>query len=187
MHLEQPAPYRSSASRPAVEFSSADLTVVRRAVGSSVGRILGLPRVVHAVTVSRTMLADGRPVAAVTEVIHLRGLVSTERAFKRALWDGRMAVDALLETGTDVTFSRGKVVPLLLTPIDPDATALGVGRESPVLALEETVHGGGGVCLVYARHVVAPDAIDLIVTRTIEPLAVAPISAARRPRTQMVT
>jgi len=183
MHLEQPASYRSRASRSVVEFSSADLTVVRRAVGSSVGRILGMPSVVYATTVSRTMLADGLRVAAVTEVIHPRALVSRERAFKRALWAGQMAVDALLETGVPVTFSRGKVVPHLLTPLNPDAVALHLSRETPVLVLEETIHGRGDLCLLYARHVFAPDAIDLIVTRTIEPLAIAPVSAPMRPRT----
>lgn len=168
LRLESLEPYGAVALRQGFDLSWANVAIERRAVGPRVGSVLGLPLTVHAITVSRTMLANGIPVAAVMEVIHPRALVTYAGGIKSVLHGGEMLVDALLEAGPVITSSRARVFPVLLTPTDPEASALGVTQSTPVLRLEEMVHRDNE-CFLYARQIFAPDRIDLTVSRAWDP------------------
>src|SRR5579864_6904870 len=68
--LERLEPYSSVARRRGLRLSCIDLRIEHRAVGGEAGAALGLAPIAHTMTFSRTLVADGAPVAVMFDVVH---------------------------------------------------------------------------------------------------------------------
>ena len=86
-----------------------------RAVGGEAGEALGLATGARRLTISRTLLAGGAPVAVMFDVVHPRSSCRPS-ALRAALERGRMVLDVLIEPGVPVTYARTRVMPALLGP-----------------------------------------------------------------------
>src|SRR5579859_6752280 len=68
--LERLEPYSSVARRRGLRLSCVDLKIEHRAVGGEAGEALGLSPSTPTLTFSRTLVADGAPVAVMFDVVH---------------------------------------------------------------------------------------------------------------------
>ncbi|MGP0051894.1 MAG: GntR family transcriptional regulator, partial [Solirubrobacteraceae bacterium] len=113
--LELLEPYSSVAARRGLTLAAIDIKLEHRAVGGEAGNALGLSPTARATTVSRTLVADGAPVAVMFDVVHPDIELPSPEALCTALEHGRMVLDVLIEIGVPVTYAQTRVNPALLT------------------------------------------------------------------------
>ncbi len=166
--LERLEPYSSVAQRRGVQLSATDLKIERRAVGGEAGEALGLEADAQATTVSRTLLADGSPVAVMFDVVHPEIELGAEERLRTALQDGRMVLDVLIGLGVPVTFARTRVIPALLTPRERAGKLLGIRRTTAGIELEELIYAGRDDRVAYSRDLFAPGGIEVMVMRSLD-------------------
>jgi GntR family transcriptional regulator len=187
--LERLVPYSAIAKRRGVVLSARELTVQEQETAPEFAECLGLRPGTHALTISRILLADGDPVAAMFDVVH-PAIELNEGALRRAIESGQMLLDVLIGRDVPIAFARTRVMPRLLTAREPTGRALGVRRATAVLELEEIYHSNSGEVIACSRDLFAPQGIDVRVIRSLDasrPSAIAGHSAAasarrRRPR-----
>jgi DNA-binding GntR family transcriptional regulator len=180
--LERLEPYSSLAARRGLTLSSVDVNVERRPVGAEVGEALGLAPIAPAISISRTLIADGAPVAVMFDVVHPSVVLPDEERLCAALQDGRMVLDQLIETGVPITYARTKVMPYVLTPRERAGKLLGVPRTTAVLELEELIFAGRDERVAYSRDLFAPGGIHVMVLRTLEATRPMPVGGTRSGR-----
>jgi DNA-binding GntR family transcriptional regulator len=180
--LERLEPYSSLAARRGLTLSSVDVKVERRPVGAEVGEALGLAPIAPAISISRTLIADGAPVAVMFDVVHPSVVLPDEERLCAALQDGRMVLDQLIETGVPITYARTKVMPYVLTPRERAGKLLGVPRTTAVLELEELIFAGRDERVAYSRDLFAPGGIHVMVLRTLEATRPMPVGGTRSGR-----
>jgi GntR family transcriptional regulator len=180
--LERLEPYSSLAARRGLTLSSVDLKIERRPVGAEVGEALGLAPIAPAVSISRTLIADGAPVAVMFDVVHPSVALPDEERLSAALQDGRMVLDLLIETGVPITYARTQVMPYVLTPRERAGKLLGVPRTTAVLELEELIFAGRDERVAYSRDLFAPGGIHVMVLRTLEATRPMPVGGSRSGR-----
>jgi len=156
--LERLEPYSSLAERRGLTLSSVDLHLERRAVGVEVGEALGLAPIAQVMTIARTLIADGAPVAVMFDVVHSKVSLPDDGALRAALERGQMVLDILIGLGVPVTFGRTRVIPSLLSPRERAGKLLGVKRTTAVLELEELIYAGRDERVAYSRDLFAPGA-----------------------------
>ena len=166
--LERLEPYSSVAHRRGLELSSEDLKIEHRAVGGEAGEALGLAPDAPALTVSRTLVAGGAPVAVMFDVVHPDIDIGSEARLRLALEEGQMVLDVLIATGVPVTFARTRVIPALLTPRERAGKALRIRRTTAGLELEELIFAGRDDRVAYSRDLFAPGGIEVMVMRSLE-------------------
>lgn len=166
--LERLEPYSSVAQRRGLELSSVDLKLQQRAVGAEVGEALGLEPEAKALTISRTLLAGGTPVAVMFDIVHPDIALPPDDRLHDALERGRMVLDVLIEIGVPVTFARTRVLPALLTPHERAGKLLGVRRTTSGLELEELIFAGRDDRVAYSRDLFAPGGIEVMVMRSLD-------------------
>ena len=86
--LERLEPYSSVAARRGLTLSAVDAQDRARAVGGEAGEALGLDPDAQATTISRTLMADGAPVAVMFDVVHPSIELPDARRCARALERG---------------------------------------------------------------------------------------------------
>jgi GntR family transcriptional regulator len=177
--LERLEPYSSVARRRGLKLSSVDLDIGQRGVGGEVGEALGLPPAAQATTISRTLLADGSPVAVMFDVVHPGIVLPSEERLRAALQRGQMVLDVLIEIGVPVTFARTRVLPALLTARERAGKALGIRRTTAGLELEELIFAGRDDRVAYSRDLFAPGGIDVMVMRSLDSPRPARVAAER--------
>jgi DNA-binding GntR family transcriptional regulator len=183
--LERLEPYSSLAARRGLTLSSVDLKIERRPVGTEVGEALGLAPIAPAISISRTLIADGAPVAVMFDVVHPSvGLADRER-LSAALHGGKMVLDLLLETGVPITYARTQVMPYVLTPRERAGKLLRVPRTTAVLELEELIFAGRDERVAYSRDLFAPGGIHVMVLRTLEATRPVPVGGAKGGRARV--
>jgi GntR family transcriptional regulator len=175
--LERLEPYSSLAARRGLRLASDDLRIEQRAVGDEVGEALGIAPIAHALTVSRTLVANDAPVAVMFDVVHPHVELPTEDELREILARGQMVLDVLIDFGVPVTFARTRVMPYLLDPRERAGKLLGVRRTTAVLQLEELIYAGREERVAYSRDLFAPGGIDVMVMRTLEATRPAPVVA----------
>jgi GntR family transcriptional regulator len=180
--LERLEPYSSLAARRGLRLAAHDLKVEHRAVGEEVGEALGLAPIAHAVTVSRTLVADEAPVAVMFDVVHPNVALPDQDALRETLTRGQMVLDVLIDTGIPVTFARTRVMPYLLDPRERAGKQLGVRRATAVLQLEELIYAGRDERVAYSRDLFAPGGLDVMVMRTLEATHPVPVVGTRTGR-----
>jgi DNA-binding GntR family transcriptional regulator len=155
-----------------------DLEVVERRLGSEVAEAFGLEPATRAWTVTRTILADGEPVAVMRDDVHPGGSLPPEPTLRRAIEGGGMVLDVLLGHGVAVAFAVTRVRPLLISSRERVGRALGVQGATAVLALDEIMHLGSGEAVQHSSDTFAPGGIDLQVRRNLAVAAPAPLVRA---------
>jgi GntR family transcriptional regulator len=180
--LERLEPYSSVASRRGLTLAAADVRIERRAVGGDAGEALGLAPNARATTISRTLTANGEPVAVMFDVVHPNVALPGEPELRTALERGQMVLDVLIELGVPVTYARTRVVPALLSPRERASKLLGVRSPKAVLELEELIFAGRDERVAYSRDLFAPGGIDVMVIRSLESTRPAPVVNLRGSR-----
>jgi GntR family transcriptional regulator len=180
--LERLEPYSSVATRRGLKLSGADVRIERRAVGGEAGEALGLAANARATTISRTLIADGNPVAVMFDVVHPNVALPAEPELRTALEHGKMVLDVLIELGVPVTYARTRVIPSLLSPRERASKLLGVRSAKAVLELEELIFAGRDERVAYSRDLFAPGGIDVMVMRSLESTRPAPVVNVRAAR-----
>ncbi len=177
--LERLEPYSSVARRRGLKLSCADLELDQRVVGGEAREALGLAASTRAMTISRTLIADGSPVAVMFDVVHPSIALPSEDRLRAALEQGSMVLDVLIRIGVPVTFARTRVLPTLLTSRERAGQALGIHRTTAGLELEELIFAGRDDCVAYSRDLFAPGGIDVMVMRSLESPRPARVAAER--------
>jgi DNA-binding GntR family transcriptional regulator len=176
--LEVLKPYSALAERRGVRLSVRDLEVAERRMGAEAAAVFELEPDTPATTVTRTILADGDPVAVMRDVLR-PGLEGPEPGeLLRALEAGAMVLDALVAHGVAVAFAVTHVRPRMVSSREKLGRALGVTGSTAVLELEEVMHLASGEAIQHSTDVFAPDGIDLQVRRDLEVSLPAPLVRA---------
>jgi GntR family transcriptional regulator len=179
--LERLEPYSSVAARRGLRLSSVDLKIEHRAVGGEAGEALGLAPIAKATTISRTLVANGAPVAVMFDVVHPNIKLPGEPELQAALQRGRMVLDVLIEIGVPVTFARTRVIPALLTARERAGKLLGIRSTTAALELEELIFAGRDDRVAYSRDLFAPGGIEVMVMRSLESPRPARVVSGRGP------
>jgi DNA-binding GntR family transcriptional regulator len=166
--LERLEPYSSVAARRGMRLSAVDVRIEHRAVGGEAGEALGLAATARATTVSRTLVADGAPVAVMFDVVHPAIELPAEEALRGDLERGRMVLDVLIEIGVPVTYARTRVLPALLTGRDRAGQSLGIRQMTAGLELEELIFAGRDDRVAYSRDLFAPGGTEVMVMRSLD-------------------
>src|SRR4051794_2078850 len=142
--LEVLRPYSELAERRGVSLTVRDLEVVERRIGPELGDVFGLDPERAAWTVTRTILADGEPVAVMRDVVRPGIALPPRRRLSAAIEAGAMVLDVLLDEGVPIAFGVTHVRPRMLSGREPVGRALDVQGTTAVLELEEVMHLGSG-------------------------------------------
>ncbi len=176
--LERLEPYSSVAARRGLTLTSAGVKIEHLAVGAEVAEALGLAPTTEATTISRTLVADGTPVAIMFDAVHPTVSLPADEELQAWLEAGQTVLDALITSGVPVTYARTRVTPHLLTPRERAGRRLGVRRATAVLQLEELVYSGRDMRVQYSRDLFAPGGLDVTVIRSPESTRPAPVRVA---------
>jgi len=152
--------------------------VVERRIGGELGDVFGLDPESEAWTITRTILADGEPVAVMCDVVRPGIALPPPARLRDAIEAGGMVLDVLLARGVPVAFAVTRVRPRMLSGRESVGRALGVGGATAVLELEEVMHIGSGEAVQHSSDTFAPGGIDLQVRRNLEVAAPAPLVRA---------
>jgi GntR family transcriptional regulator len=166
--LERLEPYSSVARRRGLKLNAEDLKIGHRAVGGEAGDALGLDPDAPALTISRTLVAGGSPIAVMFDIVHPAIELPSEDRLRSALESGRMVLDLLIGAGVPVTFARTRVLPALLTPRERAGKLLGIRRTTAGLELEELIFAGRDQRVAYSRDLFAPGGIEVMVMRSLD-------------------
>jgi GntR family transcriptional regulator len=165
--LERLEPYSSVAARRGLSLTAVDLKIEHRAVGGEAGEALGLHPDATTMTITRTLVAEGSPVAVMFDVVHPQiSLVADD--LRVALTQGQMVLDVLIAIGVPVTYARTRVMPTLLTSRDRAGKQLGIRATTAGLELEELIFAGRDDRVAYSRDLFAPGGIEVMVMRSLE-------------------
>ena len=176
--LEVLRPYSELAERRGVSLAVRDLVIEEQRIGADAGSAFALPPETRAVTVTRTILADGEPVATMRDTLRPGIPLPPEKRLRRAIEGGGMVLDVLLDQGVQIAFAVTHVRPCLLSGREAAGRALGVEGPTAVLELEEIMHLGSGEAVQHSSDTFAPGGIDLQVRRNLEVAAPAPLVRA---------
>jgi GntR family transcriptional regulator len=176
--LEVLRPYSELAERRGVALSVRDLEVAERRLGGEVAEVFGLGPDTPAWTITRTILADGEPVAVMRDVVRPDVSLPPAAMLRAAIEAGSMVLDVLLEHGVAIAFAVTRVRPLMVTSRERVGRALGVQGATAVLELEEIMHLGSGEAVQHSSDTFAPGGIDLQVRRNLAVAAPAPLVRA---------
>jgi DNA-binding GntR family transcriptional regulator len=165
--LERLEPYSSVAQRRGLALTAQDLKIEHRAVGGEAADALGMAPAAKATAISRTLLANGAPVAVMFDVVH-PSIDLPESRLLPALERGQMVLDLLIDAGIPVTFARTRVMPTLLTARERAGKALGIRRTTAGLELEELIFAGRDERVAYSRDLFAPGGIEVMVMRSLD-------------------
>lgn len=180
--LERLEPYSSLAARRGLKLSCRELVIERRAVDEQVAAELGLAPIAQALTISRTLVADERPVAVMFDVVHPSAPLPDDERLREQLQSGRMVMDLLIDQGMAISFARTRVLPHLLMPREAEGRRLEVRRPTAVLQLEEVIYVGRGRPVAFSRDLFAPGGIEVTVTRWLESARPTPVANLRERR-----
>lgn len=178
--LERLEPYSWLAQRRGVGLTARDLRIERGPVGREVGELLELDPATEVTTISRVLLADGRPAAVMFDLTHPSVPLPAGRRLERRLRDGHMVLDMLIDAGIAVAFARTHVIPRLLTPREEVAKALEIRRTTAALELEEVMYTASSEPLAYSRDLFSQGALDVTVMRSLDATRPTPIGPGRR-------
>ena len=166
--LERLEPYSSVAARRGLTLSVRDLRIEHRAVGAEVCEALGLEPSTPMMSVWRTLVADGSPVAVMYDVVHPDIALPEADQLRGALEQGQMVLDVLIDIGVPVTYARTRVMPAMLTARERAGKLLGVRGTTAGLELEELIFAGRDDRVAYSRDLFAPGGIEVMVMRSLE-------------------
>src|SRR5215211_2523208 len=107
--LEVLRPYSELAARRGVRLRVRDLRIADESLSAGSAEVFGLAAGAPAPTITRTILADGEPVAVMRDVVRPGVALPAERRVARVIEEGGMVLDVLLEAGVQVAFAVTRV------------------------------------------------------------------------------
>ena len=176
--LEVLRPYSALAERRGVALSVRALDIGPRRLGPEAAAAFGLDPDERAPTFTRTVLADGEPVAVMRDAVRPGIDLPPEAVVRRALEAGEMVLDVLLGHGVPVAFAVTRVRPRLVGARESLGRALGVTATMAILELEEIMHLTSGEAVQHSSDAFAPGGIDLQVRRDLDVAVPAPLVRA---------
>jgi GntR family transcriptional regulator len=179
--LERLEPYSSVARRRGLTLTAVDLEIELRAVEQEAAEALGLPTGAETLTISRTLVTGGEPVATMYDVVHPDVELPAIDELRGALQQGQMVLDVLIEAGVPITFARTRVMPALVSGRERAGKLLGIQGTTACLELEELIFASRDVRVAYSRDLFAPGGIDVMVMRSLESPRPARIVSDRGP------
>jgi DNA-binding GntR family transcriptional regulator len=177
--LERLEPYSSVAARRGVSLAAIDVQIDDRAVGPDVGAALGLDPDRTAITVTRTLLADDEPVAAMFDVVHPAIALPDTDELHTTLCEGQMLLDVLIDVGVSVTYAQTRVIPVVLTSRGATGKRLAIRGTAAGLELEELIFAGRDERVAYSRDLFAPDWLEIMVMRSLDSPQPARVTSTR--------
>ncbi|HYV14979.1 MAG TPA: GntR family transcriptional regulator [Conexibacter sp.] len=166
--LERLTPYSQLARRHGVRLAHRDVAIEQRELGAELGALFGVAPETHAVAISRVVLADGKPMGTMLDIVHPDIALPPTARLRRTLERGAMVLDVLLAEGVPVAFANTRIDATLVGADDTRGAALGVRRPTAMLELEETVHVRTGAAVQRSTDLFAPGGLDLRVMRQLE-------------------
>ena len=176
--LEVLRPYSELARRRGVRLTVRDVEIGAARIGAEAGEAFALTPDTEALTVMRTVLADGEPVATMRDIVRPGIALPPDKRLRRAIEGGGMVLDVLLAQGVQVAFAVTHVRPRLISARERAGRALDVQGATAVLELEEIMHLASGEAVQHSSDTFAPGGIDLQVRRNLEVAAPAPLVRA---------
>jgi DNA-binding GntR family transcriptional regulator len=173
--LEVLRPYSALAERRGVALGVRDLEIAEHRLGAETAAVFELDADAAALTVTRTILADGEPVAVMRDVVRPDLTLPPRDELARAMEAGAMVLDVLIGHGVPVAFAVTRVRPRMVSGRERLGRALGVTGGTAVLELDEVMHLASGAAVQHSTDVFAPDGIDLQVRRDLEVALPAPL------------
>ncbi len=177
--LERLEPYSSVAARRGLTLAATDVKIDYRTVGGEAAEALGLAATAEATAITRTLLADGAPIAVMFDVVHPQIALPDADALEAALAHGRMVLDVLIGLGVPVTYARTRVRPTVLTARERAGKLLGIHGATAALDLEELIFAGRDEPVAYSRDLFTPGGLQVTVMRSLESPHPAPVAARR--------
>ena len=177
--LERLEPYSSVAARRGLTLAAVDLKIEHRAAGGDACEALGLDPDATTITITRTLVAGGSPVAVMYDVVHPQIALPSADDLQVALVQGQMVLDVLIDIGVPVTYARTRVMPTLLTARERAGKLLGIRGTTAGLELEELIFAGRDDRVAYSRDLFAPGGIEVMVMRSLDSPRPARIAAKR--------
>jgi GntR family transcriptional regulator len=178
--LERLEPYSSVAGRRGVSLAATDVTVRRSSIRAEACEALGLEPDAEATAISRTLVADGTPVAVMYDVVH-PSIDLPEPRMLRELGRGQMVLDVLIDHGIPVTFARTRVEPRLLSARERSGKQLQIQGTTACLELEELIFAGRDDRVAYSLDLFAPGGIEVMVMRSLDSPAPARVAGDLAP------
>jgi GntR family transcriptional regulator len=166
--LERLEPYSSVAARRGVALSAVDCKIEHRPAGGEVGEALGLDPAAQTMTITRTLVADGSPVAVMFDVVHPAISLPDADELRAALARGQMVLDVIIATGVPVTYARTRVMPAMLSARERAGKLLRIRGTAAGLELEELIFAGRDDRVAYSRDLFAPGGIEVMVMRSLD-------------------
>jgi DNA-binding GntR family transcriptional regulator len=124
------------------------------------------------------------------DIVHPSIELPETKVLTRKLESGRMVLDVLIGLEVPIGYARTRVMPCLVTPREQLGKALQLPRATAALELEEVIYAADGNPVAYSRDLFAPEAHDVHVMRSLDPVTPAPIgggTSGRRPRASRTT
>jgi GntR family transcriptional regulator len=176
--LERLAPYTRLARARAIELRATAIEIEREPLEDDVAVLFDVEPGTAATHCRRVLLADGEPVAVMSDFIHPDVDLPSDPELMRVLRRGAMLLDVLLEREVPIAYSQTRIRARTIVPGDELGTALAVTEPTALLELEETVHQRDGTVAQRSTDLFGPGAIDLHVIRHLDRELLEPVPRA---------
>jgi GntR family transcriptional regulator len=177
-HLQRLEGYSSYARRQGVTVTATHLRIELRAAGHEAAEQLEIDDRACAITVSRVLIAERRPIAAMHDVFHPEVPVPDAPELRRRLRAGETMLDLLDRAGVEVAFSRSVIAPVMAMPDAELGRRLKLEQATACLALTEVIYGAGENPLLHSHDVFTPGGIEVELVRSVDRPHPAPVTAS---------
>jgi DNA-binding GntR family transcriptional regulator len=168
--------YASYARRHGMKLTATHLRIELRETDEEAAEHLALEPRTRTVSVSRVMLSEGQPVAAMYDVFHPDVLVPEAPELRRRLREGEGILEVLKSAAAGVSFSRSLIAPVMALPTGPLGRRLKLAEPTACLQLSEIIFAVGERPLLYSRDVFTPGGIEVEFTRSVDRPQPPPVS-----------
>lgn len=161
--LERLETYTVHAERLGLKLGSEELSIEVVGASPDEAAALEIPEGSSLVRVSRVLLVDEKPAAWMVDVVP-QSVLGFEGVRERFRPDA-MLLDLLVSEGVPVGFSQMFIEAVLLGPLDPIGTKLGLRSPSAALSLVQTMYLANGRPVQWSRDTFLPGNLNLHVIR----------------------
>jgi GntR family transcriptional regulator len=176
--------FASYARRHGLTLTAGRLRIERRAAGEEAAEHLSIEPSTQTMSVSRVMLSEGRPIAAMHDVFHPDVPLPETPELRRRVREGEGLLDLMQRDGVGVSFSHSLIAPFMALPTGPIGRRLKLAEPTACLELSEIIFSVGERPLLYSRYVFTPGGVEVEFTRSVDrpqpPPVIMPDTRARR-------
>ena len=163
--LERLEPYSSLARGRDIVLTARDVEVEERPIDHRLAELFGVEMSARALTVSRTVLADGVPAAVMEDTLNPLVDAPEPKEIAEAVADGQMLLDILTGAGIPVARASTRIRARLVIEGEPAAQMLGLRRSTALLDLEQVYYLGSGLVSHASVDIFTREGLDLRVNR----------------------